>query len=146
MLLLRSMGSIVWQALVRPGRKMQLGQRVRFGEGELEAEITVRGERGFEHSFESRDARTVGEHMERLGHVPLPPYTLSGKMKLRTVSDIRTVFAKQPGAIAAPTAGLHFTSEILQQIRKRGAEICELTLDVGSETFRPIRRNPWKIT
>jgi S-adenosylmethionine:tRNA ribosyltransferase-isomerase len=138
-LLLRSMGSDAWEALVRPGRKMQLGQRVRFGDGELEAEITVRGERGLRRlRFESRDARTVGEHLERLGHVPLPPY-IAREDEASDRERYQTVFAKYPGAIAAPTAGLHFTPEILQQIRKRGAEICELTLDVGLGTFQPIR-------
>jgi S-adenosylmethionine:tRNA ribosyltransferase-isomerase len=138
-LLLRSVGSDVWEALVRPGRKMQLGQRVRFGEGELEAEITVRGERGLRRlRFESRDARTAGEHLERLGHLPLPPY-IEREDEASDRERYQTVFAKHPGAIATPTAGLHFTPEILQQIRKRGVEICELTLDVGLGTFQPIR-------
>jgi S-adenosylmethionine:tRNA ribosyltransferase-isomerase len=138
-LLLRSLGSDVWEALVRPGRKMELGQRVRFGDGELEAEITVCGERGLRRlRFESRDAGTVGEHLERLGHVPLPPY-IEREDEASDRERYQTVFAKHPGAIAAPTAGLHFTPEILQQIQKRGAEICELTLDVGLGTFQPIR-------
>jgi S-adenosylmethionine:tRNA ribosyltransferase-isomerase len=138
-LLLRSTGSDVWEALVRPGRKMQLGQRVRFGDGELEAEVTVRGERGLRRlRFESRDLRTVCEHLERLGHVPLPPY-IEREDEASDRERYQTVFAKHPGAIAAPTAGLHFTPEILRQIRKRGVEICELTLDVGLGTFQPIR-------
>jgi S-adenosylmethionine:tRNA ribosyltransferase-isomerase len=127
-----------WEALVRPGRKMQTGERVLFGDGELEAEVTSRGELGLRTlRFVSRDTRGVSEHLERLGHVPLPPYIH------RTDEDgdrerYQTVFAKHPGAIAAPTAGLHFTPEILERIRARGIEICELTLDVGLGTFQPV--------
>jgi len=127
-----------WEALVRPGRKMQTGERVLFGEGELEAEVVSRGELGLRTlRFVSRDTRSVSEHLDRLGHIPLPPYIH------RTDEDsdrerYQTVFAKHPGAIAAPTAGLHFTPEILERIRGRGVEICELTLDVGLGTFQPV--------
>ena len=127
-----------WEALVRPGRKMQTGERVLFGEGELEAEVISRGELGLRTlRFVSRDTHSVSENLERLGHVPLPPYihrTDEGSDRER----YQTVFAKRPGAIAAPTAGLHFTPEILASIRKRGAETCELTLSVGLGTFQPI--------
>src|SRR5271155_4425248 len=127
-----------WEALVRPGRKMQTGERVIFGEGELEAEVISRGELGMRTlRFVSRDTHGVPEHLERLGHVPLPPYI----RRTDEVSDrerYQTVFAKRPGAIAAPTAGLHFTPEILQRIRARGVEICELTLEVGLGTFQPV--------
>src|SRR5580692_11524706 len=127
-----------WEALVRPGRKMQTGERVLFGEGELEAEVISRGELGLRTlRFVSRDTHSVSENLERLGHVPLPPYihrTDEGADRER----YQTVFAKEPGAIAAPTAGLHFTLEILEKIRARGIEICELTLDVGLGTFQPV--------
>jgi S-adenosylmethionine:tRNA ribosyltransferase-isomerase len=127
-----------WEALVRPGRKMQTGERVLFGEGELEAEVISRGELGLRTlRFVSRDTRGILEHLERLGHTPLPPYI----HRSDEVSDrerYQTVFAKQPGAVAAPTAGLHFTSEILEKIRARGIEICELTLEVGLGTFQPV--------
>lgn len=127
-----------WEALVRPGRKMHTGERVLFGEGELEAEVVSRGELGLRTlRFVSRDTRGVSEHLERLGHIPLPPYI----HRTDEVSDrerYQTVFAKQPGAIAAPTAGLHFTPEILERIRARGIEICELTLEVGLGTFQPV--------
>jgi S-adenosylmethionine:tRNA ribosyltransferase-isomerase len=127
-----------WEALVRPGRKMQIGERVLFGEGELEAEVTARGELGLRTlRFVSRDTRSVSEHLERLGHVPLPPY-IHREDEDAERERYQTVFAKQPGAVAAPTAGLHFTSEILEKIRKRGVEICELTLDVGLGTFQPV--------
>jgi S-adenosylmethionine:tRNA ribosyltransferase-isomerase len=127
-----------WEALVRPGRKMQTGERILFGDGELEAEVMARGELGLRTlRFVSRDTRAVTEHLERLGHVPLPPY-IHRSDEDTDRERYQTVFAKQPGAIAAPTAGLHFTQEILERIRARGAEICELTLDVGLGTFQPV--------
>ncbi len=136
--LTRQIDSDTWQALVRPGRKMQVGERVLFGEGELEAEIVERGDLGLRTArFATRDARTVEEHIQRLGHVPLPPY-IERADESADRERYQTVFAKHAGAIAAPTAGLHFTSEILEQIRGRGAEICELTLNVGLGTFQPI--------
>ncbi len=138
-LLTRRVDSGLWEALVRPGRKMQTGERVLFGEGELEAEVVSRGEFGLRIlRFSSRDARTLDEHLERLGHVPLPPY-IARADETSDRDRYQTIFAKRPGAVAAPTAGLHFTPEVLQKIRARGAEICELTLDVGLGTFQPIR-------
>jgi S-adenosylmethionine:tRNA ribosyltransferase-isomerase len=128
----------VWNALVRPGRKMKTGERILFGQGELQAEIVGRGDLGLRTlRFESRDARKISEHIERLGHVPLPPY-IDRKDDLADRERYQTVFAKNPGAIAAPTAGLHFTPEVLTAIRQRGAEIRELTLNVGLGTFQPI--------
>ena len=136
--LTRQVDPVTWEALVRPGRKMQTGERVLFGEGELEAEVISRAELGLRTlRFVSRDTRGVAEHLERLGHVPLPPYIHRGDEDFDR-ERYQTVFAKQPGAIAAPTAGLHFTQEILEKIRARGAEICELTLDVGLGTFQPV--------
>ncbi len=136
--LTRRLDPQTWEALVRPGRKMQSGERVLFGEGELEAEVISRGELGLRTlRFVSRDTHSVSENLERLGHVPLPPYihrTDEGSDRER----YQTVFAKRPGAIAAPTAGLHFTPEILKRIRERGVEICELTLEVGLGTFQPV--------
>ncbi len=128
----------VWNALVRPGRKMKTGEQILFGQGELQAEIVGRGELGLRTlRFESRDASKISEHIERLGHVPLPPY-IGRADELADRERYQTVFAKYPGAIAAPTAGLHFTPEVLTAIRQRGAEICELTLNVGLGTFQPI--------
>jgi S-adenosylmethionine:tRNA ribosyltransferase-isomerase len=127
-----------WQALVRPGRKMQIGERVLFGEGELEGEIVERGELGLRTvRFHSQDAQGISEHIERLGHIPLPLYIDRGDESADR-ERYQTVFAKAAGAVAAPTAGLHFTPEILEQIRGKGAEICELTLNVGLGTFQPI--------
>jgi S-adenosylmethionine:tRNA ribosyltransferase-isomerase len=137
-LLLRQTAPDTWEALVRPGRKLPKAERVLFGEGELEAEILARGELGLRTlHFVSRDERSVEQHIERLGHVPLPPY-IDRDDEIADRERYQTVFAKRPGAIAAPTAGLHFTPEILKHIQQRGAEICELTLDVGLGTFQPI--------
>jgi S-adenosylmethionine:tRNA ribosyltransferase-isomerase len=128
----------VWKALVRPGRKMKKGERVVFGEGELEAEIVARGEFGLRTvRFTSRDPAGVSAQIERLGHVPLPPY-IDREDDTEDRERYQTVFASRPGAVAAPTAGLHFTQAILSAIRARGVEICELTLDVGLGTFQPI--------
>ena len=128
----------VWEALVRPGRKMKTGERVVFGDGELEAEIIGRGEFGLRTvRFSSRDPAGVSAQIERLGHVPLPPY-IDREDESEDRERYQTVFASRPGAVAAPTAGLHFTPEMLSAIRARGVEICELTLDVGLGTFQPI--------
>jgi len=136
--LTREVDSETWEVLVRPGRKMQVGERVLFGEGELEAEILSRGQLGLRTvHFVSHDENNVGQHFERLGHVPLPPY-IERADETSDRERYQTVFAKRPGAIAAPTAGLHFSTEILQKIRERGVEVCELTLNVGLGTFQPI--------
>jgi len=137
-LLTRQLAPGTWQALVRPGRKLQKGERVIFGEGELEAEIIARGELGLRTlQFVSKDGHSIEEHIDRLGHIPLPPY-IDRADEPADRDRYQTVFAKRSGSIAAPTAGLHFTPEILEQIQQRGAEICELTLDVGLGTFQPI--------
>jgi S-adenosylmethionine:tRNA ribosyltransferase-isomerase len=137
-LLTRQLDSQTWEALVRPGRKMQVGERVFFGEGELEAEVLSRGQLGLRTlRFTSHDQSNLTQHLERLGHVPLPPYI----ERIDESSDrerYQTVFAKRPGAIAAPTAGLHFSTEILEKVQARGVEICELTLQIGLGTFQPI--------
>jgi S-adenosylmethionine:tRNA ribosyltransferase-isomerase len=129
----------VWEALVKPGKKLPVGEQVTFGAGELTGEILAHGEFGLRTlRFTSHNARTVREHFETLGHVPLPPY-IDRVDESDDRERYQTVFAKQPGAVAAPTAGLHFTPEILAAICARGAETCELTLDVGLGTFLPIR-------
>src|SRR6266446_1168469 len=137
-LLTRQLASDTWEALVRPGRKMHTGERVLFGDGELECEVLARGELGLRTlRFVSHSQHAIGEHLDRLGHVPLPPY-IDRADEISDRERYQTVFAKNPGAVAAPTAGLHFSNQILEQIRARGAEICELTLDVGLGTFQPI--------
>src|ERR1700733_5288088 len=130
-LLTRQVEPDTWEALVRPGRKLPVGERIRFGEGVLEAEILSRGELGL------RTLRFESHTSEPVGHIPLPPY-IEREDETSDRDRYQTVFARQRGAIAAPTAGLHFTPEIFERIRKRGIEICELTLDVGLGTFQPI--------
>src|SRR5207245_11368885 len=121
-LLTRQVGDDAWEALVRPGRKMRLRERVLFGGGELEAEITARGDFGLRTlRFVSHDSRTVNEHSERLGHVPLPPY-IERADETADRERYQTVFANRPGAIAAPTAAVPFSEDILQRIREAGAE------------------------
>ena len=136
--LTRKIEGDTWEALVRPGRKLPVGERIVFGEDELEAEIVTRGELGIRTvQFVSRNSQSVTETIQRLGHVPLPPY-IDRPDETSDRDRYQTVFAQNPGAVAAPTAGLHFTPETLNSIRARGCEICELTLDVGLGTFQPI--------
>jgi S-adenosylmethionine:tRNA ribosyltransferase-isomerase len=136
-LLVRQVGADTWETLVRPGRKIPVGERIVFGEGELEGIVQGRGDYGLRVvKFTSRNG--FREAVDHLGHIPLPPYI----KRSDAPSDrerYQTVFARQGTAVAAPTAGLHFTPEILARIRARGVEIAELTLDVGLGTFEPVR-------
>jgi len=126
----------LWQALVHPGRKMHIGERVRFAEG-LEAEITARGAYG-ERTLRFHCEGDLFESFERIGHVPLPPYIRRPDDALDR-ERYQTVFAAHPGSVAAPTAGLHFTPEVLACSRAAGAEVAHVTLHVGLGTFQPIR-------
>jgi S-adenosylmethionine:tRNA ribosyltransferase-isomerase len=136
--LTRQVAEDLWEALVRPGRKITVGERVIFGAGELEAEIVSRRELGLRTiRFQSTNGLTVAVNIEKLGHVPLPPYI--GRPDEESDRErYQTVYARQPGAVAAPTAGLHFTPEILRRTRERGSETCEITLNVGLGTFQPV--------
>jgi S-adenosylmethionine:tRNA ribosyltransferase-isomerase len=125
-----------WEALVRPGRKMRVGERLRFGDS-LEAEITGRGEFG-ERSIRFLTETDPFPLFEKLGHVPLPPY-IKRTDRAGDRERYQTVFARDPGSVAAPTAGLHFTPEVLEACRGRGAEIAYVTLHVGLGTFQPLR-------
>lgn len=136
--LTRQLAENLWEALVRPGRKMAVGERIKFGTGELEGEILSRGELGLRTvRFQSTNGLSIAANIEKLGHVPLPPY-IHRPDEDSDRERYQTVFARCPGAVAAPTAGLHFTPEILQRIRERGCEMCEVTLDVGLGTFQPV--------
>ncbi len=141
-LLVRQLEPEVWEALVRPGRKVGVGEKIVFGEGEVEAELQAevesRGEFGLRRLRFHATSGEFEEKLNRLGHVPLPPYI----RRVDEASDrerYQTIFARHAGAVAAPTAGLHFASEILDQLRARQIEITEITLDVGLGTFEPIR-------
>jgi S-adenosylmethionine:tRNA ribosyltransferase-isomerase len=138
-LLSRQLDDATWEALVRPGKKLHVGHRVQFVGGELEAEVIAHGDQGRRTlRFSSAKGAVVIDEISRLGHMPLPPY-IDRADEASDRDRYQTIFASQPGAIAAPTAGLHFTAEVLEKIRKRGIEICELTLHVGLGTFQPIR-------
>jgi S-adenosylmethionine:tRNA ribosyltransferase-isomerase len=124
-----------WQALVRPGRKMHVGERIRFSE-ELEGEIIARGEFG-ERTVRFHGPADLWGAFDRIGHVPLPPYI----KRADQTSDrerYQTVFARERGSVAAPTAGLHFTAEVLDECRQAGAEVAYVTLHVGLGTFQPL--------
>jgi S-adenosylmethionine:tRNA ribosyltransferase-isomerase len=138
-LLTRRLDSESWEALVRPGRKVRSGERLFFDGSPLEAEVIGRGRYGLRQlRFRAKDGGDVSAIINRIGHVPLPPY-IRRSDKAEDRESYQTVFAKQPVAVAAPTAGLHFTPEILKQLRQKGVEIAEITLEVGLGTFQPIR-------
>ncbi len=141
-LLVRRLEFDTWETLVRPGRKIPVGERIIFGEGEggegeLEALVEARGDYGLRVlRFHSKNG--FHDTLDRLGHIPLPPYIKRADEPLDR-ERYQTVYAKQGSAVAAPTAGLHFTPEILRHVRTRGIEIAEVTLDVGLGTFEPVR-------
>jgi S-adenosylmethionine:tRNA ribosyltransferase-isomerase len=135
-----------WECLVRPGRKIGVGEKLYFGgpggsSPELEAEVIDRGEFG-ERRIRFAPVPDFFARVERIGRVPLPPYIHRGGDRKSTLDSDReryqTVYAQARGSVAAPTAGLHFTPEILERIRGRGIEIVEITLHVGLGTFQPI--------
>jgi S-adenosylmethionine:tRNA ribosyltransferase-isomerase len=130
-----------WEVLVRPGRKVQAGMVLIFGDGELQGEVTAHGEYG-ERTLRFQPVPDFYGTLDRLGHIPLPPYIRRSGNDPDTVKDrerYQTVFARDRGSVAAPTAGLHFTPEILDRIRARGVRIAYVTLHVGLGTFQPVR-------
>ncbi len=127
-----------WECLVRPGRKIGVGERIYIGEHDgLVAEVIARGSFG-ERRVRFDPVPNLFERIERLGHVPLPPY-ISRDDRPPDRDRYQTVYARERGSVAAPTAGLHFTPEIMAEIRQRGIETAEITLHVGLGTFQPIR-------
>jgi len=141
-LLTRQTAEFEWQALVKPGRKIGVGERLWFGEhselqAELEAEVTSRGDFG-ERTLRFTPVADFFATVEKLGHIPLPPY-ISREDSSADRERYQTVYAQTRGSVAAPTAGLHFTPEVLDGIRQRGVEIAEVTLHVGLGTFQPVR-------
>ena len=134
-LLLIDRGEKVWECLVRPGKKLRPGARVTFGNGELAAEIVGEvegGNRLVRFEYEG----IFLEVLERLGKMPLPPYI---REELEDGERYQTVYSKIVGSAAAPTAGLHFTPELLEQIAENGVKVCYVTLHVGLGTFRPVK-------
>ena len=131
--LLHNIEGKTWECLVRPGKKMKIGTKVIFSrelDGEVK-DIKEDGNRIIEFSYEG----IFNEILDKLGNVPLPPYI---KEELKEAEQYQTVYSKNPGSVAAPTAGLHFTKDLLEKIEKKGVKLCYLTLDVGLGTFRPV--------
>lgn len=129
------LGPDYWEALVRPGRRLRAGQRVVFGEGALTAEILDRTPAGGRIIHLVAREGTVAEAITRVGAVPLPPYIHT---PLANAERYQTVYAREPGSAAAPTAGLHFTPELLASLIARGVGMVTVTLHIGLDTFRPI--------
>jgi S-adenosylmethionine:tRNA ribosyltransferase-isomerase len=127
-----------WECLVRPGRKIGVGEYLFFGEqDELQAEVIGRGGFG-ERTVCFAPCGDFFAHVEKIGHVPLPPY-IAREDSAGDQDRYQTVYARERGSVAAPTAGLHFTPEILRRIREREIETAEITLHVGLGTFQPVR-------
>ncbi|UZQ49379.1 tRNA preQ1(34) S-adenosylmethionine ribosyltransferase-isomerase QueA [Clostridium kluyveri] len=134
-LLLKRKDSCTWETLVKPGKRAKVGNRFNFGNGQLKAEVVSINEDGnrivrFEYNgvFE--------EILDKLGQIPLPPYI---KEKLENKELYQTVYSREEGSAAAPTAGLHFTEELLRELREKGVNLAFLTLHVGLGTFRPVK-------
>lgn len=134
-LLLKRLESNLWETLVKPGKRAKIGSRFVFGGGELKAEVKEIGEEGsrivkfeYEGIFE--------EVLDRLGQMPLPPYITE---QLEDRERYQTVYSKEVGSAAAPTAGLHFTEELMNKLKEKGVNICFVTLHVGLGTFRPVK-------
>ena len=134
-LLLRDLGDKKWECLCKPGRKMQIGNEVIFGNGELSAVVTAVQEDG-NRVVEFRYEGIFLEVLERLGKMPLPPYI---KAELADQERYQTVYSKEVGSAAAPTAGLHWTNELLEKARAKGITTTFVTLHVGLGTFRPVK-------
>ena len=134
-LLLVDRGDKTWECLVRPGKKMRVGAQLSFGNGELTAEVVGEvegGNRLVRFQYEG----IFLEVLERLGKMPLPPYI---KAELQDPERYQTVYSREIGSAAAPTAGLHFTKELLEKIQNMGVKLCYITLHVGLGTFRPVK-------
>ena len=135
LLLLRDLGDKRWECLAKPGRKLQEGQNIVFGNGELTAvvrKVCEDGNRVVEFFYEG----IFLEVLERLGKMPLPPYI---KAELQDQERYQTVYSREVGSAAAPTAGLHFTKELLEKIQQKGIKTAFVTLHVGLGTFRPVK-------
>jgi S-adenosylmethionine:tRNA ribosyltransferase-isomerase len=127
-----------WECLVRPGRKIGVGERLSFGEqDQLQAEVLARGSFG-ERRIRFAPVPDFFAEVERIGHVPLPPY-IDRPDAVADRERYQTIYARENGSVAAPTAGLHFTPEVFSRMKARGIETAEITLHVGLGTFQPVR-------
>ena len=138
LLLLRQQKNDEWECLAKPGKRLHPGNRVVFGDGTLTAEILVTQEDGNKIVRFSYDTQTLYEKLDAFGKMPLPPYI---QKQLEDQSQYQTVYAKELGSAAAPTAGLHFTPELMDALRARGINFAEVTLHVGLGTFRPVKED-----
>jgi S-adenosylmethionine:tRNA ribosyltransferase-isomerase len=129
-----------WRALVRPGRKLRTGAGIQFED--LSVEVIAQGERG-ERTIRFLGDEDVYAALDRLGHMPLPPY-IKRQDRLADRDRYQTVFARERGSVAAPTAGLHFTGDVLDRVRNAGAALAKVTLHVGLGTFQPIDREDFE--
>ncbi len=133
-LLLKKESGDIWECLVKPAKRVKLGTIITFGNGLLKAKCTKIGEDGIRH-VEFIYEGIFYEILDKLGTMPLPPYI---REKLEDKDRYQTVYAKNLGSAAAPTAGLHFTKELLEKIKKKNIKVCYITLHVGLGTFRPV--------
>lgn len=136
-LLLKRLEGDCWETLVKPGKKAKIGTKLTFGDGSLTAEVVDildEGDRKIKFSYEG----IFEEVLDRLGEMPLPPYITH---KLQDPNMYQTVYAKYEGSAAAPTAGLHFTKELLERIKDKGIDVIYVTLHVGLGTFRPVKED-----
>ncbi|MFP5264441.1 MAG: S-adenosylmethionine:tRNA ribosyltransferase-isomerase [Blastocatellia bacterium] len=129
---------LVWEALVRPGRAMMPGERIEFSPGTLTGEVIERREHG-RRVIRFEASGDFDEIIDNIGRTPLPPYIKRNEEARLDRERYQTVYARERGAIAAPTAGLHFSAELLDRVRGRGVEVIEITLHVGYGTFQPVR-------
>ncbi len=139
LLLLRAFENGEWESLVRPGKRAKVGARFAFGEGILIAEVTEildGGNRRIRFTYDTETYKSIYEILDRIGNMPLPPYITK---KLEDKNRYQTVYAKTAGSAAAPTAGLHFTPDLIERIKEKGVGFCEVTLHVGLGTFRPVK-------
>ena len=139
LLLLRQRGLNLWEVLVKPGKRARVGMRVVFGDGMLTGEVTEIAEEGnrlIRFSYDESRYGSIYDILHRIGLIPLPPYITE---QLRDNDRYQTVYAREEGSAAAPTAGLHFTPELLDRIRQMGVAIAPVLLHVGLGTFRPVK-------
>ena len=138
LLLLRQVKGDVWECLAKPGKRLHAGTRIIFGDGTLTAVVRDTMEDGNKHAEFFYDTPTLYEKLDAFGKMPLPPYI---QKQLDDQSQYQTVYAKELGSAAAPTAGLHFTPELMDTLRKEGVRFAEVTLHVGLGTFRPVKED-----
>ena len=137
-LLLRQVKGDVWECLAKPGKRLKAGTEVIFGDGSLRAVIRETMEDGNKLVEFFYDTQTLYEKLDEFGKMPLPPYITR---QLEDQSQYQTVYAKELGSAAAPTAGLHFTPELMDRLRQKGVDFAEVTLHVGLGTFRPVKED-----